>query len=434
MKTSKIFYGWWVVLGGALIMAFATPMVNALSSLYVVPITEDLGLSRSVYVMTSTITAVAAILISPFIGKILTNKNMKRIQLIATVVLAISYASYAVAQNVYHLYLSSFFVGLTFMTAGMIPVSIVVANWFVKKQGLAMSIVLAGIGVGGTILSPIMTSVILNYGWRESRIYLSALFLVIIIPIILFLIKVTPEEMGLRPYGEAEDPVTKTESITAQNLEVLPESLENKWKTPSGAKKSSYTLLFMVGMFASGIICGGGTQHISAFNRDLYGAVFAGLIVSVYAFSGIGGKLLLGWINDRFGSNESLIFGGVLFGLSFALMAVFEQSQAALILAAVFFGIGISIGSVNTNLMTYAIFGKEDFSQMFSYSKSVQQAGMALGPLILALFYDTTGNYRFAWIFSTVVCVLTVMVLVRSYNASQKARVRSTEVETVMHP
>jgi MFS family permease len=103
-------------------------------------------------------------------------------------------------------------------------------------------------------------------------------------------------------------------------------------------------------------------------------------------------------------------------------MAVFEQSQGVMILAAVFFGIGISIGSVNTNLLTYAIFGKAEFSHMFGVSKSVQQAGMALGPLILALFYDTQGDYRMAWIFSTVICVLTVLSLVKSHRLSKRAR------------
>jgi MFS family permease len=441
MKKPKLFYGWWMVLGGTIVMAFSTPMVNALSSLYVVPITEDLGLTRSAYVLTSTITAIAAILILPVIGSRMTHQNMIRIQIGATVVLAMAYASFAAAQNLFHLYISSFFIGLTFMAAGMIPVSVMVANWFVKKQGLAMSIVLAGIGLGGTILSPLMTRLILNYGWRFSRLFLSSAYLVLILPILMFLIKATPEEKGLRAYGE-EDASAETEAEADAfqtqkkytQLEVLIEPLSFETeavyqnrpgrhaKAPRVAGKSGYRILFMVGMLTSGIICGGGTQHISAFNQDFHGAVFAGLVVSVYAFAGIFGKLLLGWINDRFGSSESLIFGGVLFAASFALMAVFEQSQGVMILAAVFFGIGISIGSVNTNLLTYAIFGKAEFSHMFGVSKSVQQAGMALGPLILALFYDTQGDYRMAWIFSTVICVLTVLSLVKSHRLSKRAR------------
>lgn len=351
MKERKIFYGWWIVLGGALSIAITTTLVNTINSLYVIPISEEMGLTRSTYLVTSTITSIAAIFAAPVSGRFMNKKNMKTIQLAAVVIMALAYSSFAIASSVWHLYMASLVIGLVYMSIAMLPISVMIANWFEKKQGLAMSIVLAGIGIGGAVLSPVTTWLILNYGWRMSRLYLSALFLAANLVPILFILKPAPEEMGLQPYGFAQgDDKEKTKKLPEHDVGI---------RIPmEAAKKKSFYFLLMLGMITSGIACSGGMQHLGPFTTDLHGPIFASMIISLYSFSAIFGKLLLGWLHDRYGNNASMMFGGGMFALSYLIMAFFGQSQIAMIIAALIFGTGNSIGSVNANLVTYSVFGR----------------------------------------------------------------------------
>ncbi|ABO50318.1 hypothetical protein Dred_1793 [Desulforamulus reducens MI-1] len=150
--------------------------------------------------------------LSPYLGKWLAKKNTRLIHTICVVGLATSYASFALAQNITHFYISAIFMGAFSCGAVALPVSIVITNWFAKKRGLAISIALAGSGFGGAIISPTMADIIQNYGWRTSYLVFAAAMLIICLPM-MFLIKKSPETMGLKAYGA--DEVAETAQKTA---------------------------------------------------------------------------------------------------------------------------------------------------------------------------------------------------------------------------
>lgn len=414
MKKYEIYYGWWIVIGGTVIMAFATPMINALSTLFIIPISDDLGISRSSFIITSTITSIASIMSSFVIGRYINFKNIKKIQVCSTLVLALSYGSYAFAQKIGHIYIASLFMGFSYMLAGMLPISIMVSNWFEQKRGLAMSIVLSGVGIGAAIFSPLITVIMTNYSWRMSRIFVALTLVLVTIPIILFVMKTTPEEIGLKPYGYffeglIDNKLKGNVNFEIDNNIILKEFIKNR-----------YFYLFMLGVVTSGIVCGGAMQQIGPFFTDLYSPTYAGMIISIYSFSAIFGKLILGWLYDRFDNIISLVFGCFAFGVSFILMAFCGQSMISMIIAAIFFGAGNSIGSININLITFSIFGRKYYSKMLSISKSVQQIGMAIGPPLLSSMYDRTNSYKVVWIISIFVTFIVLIAWCVSCKNSTK--------------
>lgn len=412
MEKRKIFYGWWVVFGGMLTLATTSTLVNTTNSLYVIPISTEFGISRSTYLVTSTITAVAAIFAAPISGRFMNRGNMKKIQIIATVIMALAYSSFAIASKVWHMYLASLMIGIVYMSIAMLPISVMIANWFEKKQGLAMSIVLAGLGIGGAVISPLTTWLILNFGWRMSRVYLSGLILVGNLLPIVFILKPSPEEMGLEPYGLGGEGETKKVNSSIENDIGINIPME-------AAKKKSFYYFLMLGMVVSGIICNGGMQHLGAFVTDLHDPIFASMIISLYSFSAIFGKLLLGWIHDKFGNNASVLFGTGMFGISFLLMTFLGSNKTALLISAIIFGTGNSIGSVNANLVTYSVFGRKYYSKILSMSKSMQQIGMALGPVIVGLLYDKSGSYNLAWILSFIGATIIAYSWTSAYSKSR---------------
>lgn len=182
-KNSKIFYGWWVVLGCVLITTTMVPPIMSLSNKFLIQVTTEMNISRGAFTLANTIVQGLGIFISPIVSKNLAKGNMRKIQSISIIGFVLAYASYSLAKSPIHLYMSSFFVGLFYLNSTLIPVSMMVTNWFVEKRGIAMSVTMAGIGLGGTIFSLIVTDLLQNYGWRHTYLIMAGIILVVALPV-----------------------------------------------------------------------------------------------------------------------------------------------------------------------------------------------------------------------------------------------------------
>lgn len=76
-KKRGIFYGWWIVLACTLIMATFFTLLLSCISLFTVPVTEDLGISRTEFGTFSTILSILGMVLSPVAGKVLAVKNTR---------------------------------------------------------------------------------------------------------------------------------------------------------------------------------------------------------------------------------------------------------------------------------------------------------------------------------------------------------------------
>lgn len=410
MKKNKIFYGWWVVLGCVLITTTMVPPIMALSNKFLIKVTTDMGISRSAFTLANTILQGLGIFISPFVSKKLATGNMKKIQSISVIGFAVSYASYALAQSAFHLYISAFFVGIFFLNSTMIPVSMMVTNWFVKKRGLAMSIAMAGIGLGGTIFSPLLTILLNNYGWRKTYVIMALIILVVALPTSLFILKKRPEDMGLKPYGADE------QQTAAKRVQKVIPSVTLSVKD---SRKHLFFWLLLVGMLANGLINTGSLGHFPPAMEELHGAALQATIISMYSMIGIGGKLLLGWLNDKFGIVVSTGFGCAMFGLSFIFMLMGENVNM-LYMMAIVFGLGNGIGTVMPPLITSDVFGAEKYGEAYGIANSVTQIGLSFGSLMVAGMYDMNQSYQSAWILLLVLTAVTFIGWMGAFVLSRK--------------
>ena len=388
MTNKKLFYGWVVVAGCILITMTMVPPVMALSGKYLLYVTTDLNISRSAFTLANTVLQSLGIFLSPLVSKRLAEGNLRRIQTLSVLGYCASYFSYSLAARPLHLYISAFALGIFYLNATLIPVSMVVTNWFSKHRGLAMSLAMAGIGVGGTVFSPLLTFLLENYGWRSAYRMMSLVILGLALPAALFLIRKKPEDMGLRPLGADDGPAGG----------------QNKAKPDTGlqipfeqARLRPFFWLLLAGMLTNGLINAGALGHFPPAIQESHGAVIQATVISLYSSVSIGGKLLLGWINDRFGVVVSTTYACVLFGLSFVFLLLPGQSAVPLYAMALVFGLGNAIGTVTPPLITAQVFGKEQYSRAYGVANSFSQVGLSLGSLAVASVYDAAGSYRPAW-------------------------------------
>ena len=411
MKQKKLFYGWWVVLGCILITMTMVPPIMALSNKYLIYVTEDLKISRSAFTLANTVLQALGIFLSPFVTRFLAQGNMKVIQSVSILGYCASYFSYSLANSPIHLYISSFLLGIFYLNATLIPVSMMVTNWFTARRGLAMSLAMAGIGVGGTIFSPVLTFFLESYGWRTSYRLMALIILVIALPASLFLLKKRPEDVGLEPLGgQATTAAKGARPSGGVNI-----SVRQSWG-------KFFFWILLIGMLTNGLINAGALGHFPPAMQESHGAAVQAAVISAYSLISIGGKLILGWINDRFGVVVSTPYACTLFGLSFVFILLSEESVAMLYAMAVVFGLGNAIGTVTPPLITAEVFGKENYSKAYGIVNSFTQVGLSLGSLAVASVYDATGTYRFAWVMLLVLTAVTLVCWVGSLLLSRRYR------------
>lgn len=414
MQKKKIFYGWYIVLGCLLITCTMVPPIMALSNKFLIQVTNDLGISRSGFTLANTLLQGLGIIISPIISSTLAKGNMHRIQCLSIIGFVISYASYSLAQNAIHLYISSLFIGVFYLNSALIPVSMMITNWFEKKRGLAMSIAMTGIGIGGTIFSPVITMLLDRFGWRHTYQIMALIILVIALPAAFFLLRKSPADLGMEPYGHNTPDTASSAKKVVAGKENTDLSIE-----VSASWGKLFFWLMIIGMLGNGLINSGSLGQFPPAIEEMHGPQVQAFIISMYSLVGIFGKILLGWLNDRFGIIVSTSFGCITFAASFIFMLLGENVSMLYVMA-ILFGLGDAVGTVTPPLITSAVFGAEKYGAAYGIANSFTQIGLTIGSLLVAATYDASGTYRNAWILLIFLTFMTLIGWVGSYITSRK--------------
>lgn len=420
VKNSKIFYGWWILLACIIVMALGYAPIVSLASLFIKPITEDLGFTRSAYTLSTAIISLMCMFMASITGKLMSTKHMHLIHVICVAGLSIFYGLYSLATSIFHFYVVSFFIGLFTYGATKMPVSILISNWFYEKRGLALSLSMAGTSIGGTLLSPIVVKLITNYGWRQTYVYLAIVMFLIMVPATIFIVRQFPSCKGLQSYG-----YDRHQDNTNKN------TIKNEWNISlKEAKKLPVFWTFTFGVtliLLTGCILG----HIPAYLEDSgYNPSLTASIVSTYLFIAIWGKVVLGHVFDKLGSKAGVLLGNICFIISIVCL-LFIEFKPMLYLMTFFFGIGTCIGTVTTPVLTSRIFGTKHYPEIYGFVASCTCIGSIIGTPAIASIFDLTGSYKMAWIILIILSIIMTLALVYSINEGHKYRLKDVSQQTI---
>ena len=310
----KFFPGWLVVASGFVIMATCyTIFVNCMS-LFQPLIVSDLGITLAQYNISNAISTVVSVVGSLVIGHVadkVSGRILGSLTVIATSAVLVGMSFVGELWQVYVLFAVS---GCFAVASTRLLISLVTANWFTAKRGLAISIALSGSGFGGAILSPIVSSLIVSVGWRSAFLVLAAVCIVAALPITAYSFRTKPSEIGLKPLGE--NPGDPSVFTAGDKDEHTAPEVSVGW---SRIKKSPAFWLLVVAFLFMGLVNGAilPNQVTNMTSVTVNGAkivtgghdpMWAGTVLSAYMVTVVIAKISLGAIYDRFG----LRFGNVL--------------------------------------------------------------------------------------------------------------------------
>ena len=402
-RKNRSIYHWVILVCCVLTLMFAYSTRIGLAQLFATEILKETGFATSAYFLAGTISSVICIFTGPIAGKLLRGKYMRPTFFICVVGTLVSYACYGFCHSLWQFYLVGALVGIFAMGCCTIPVSVLITNWFEKNRGLMISIAMMGISIGGTVLSPLLSWLIVEFGWRYAYFILCALSLIVLVPIALFVVRRAPQDVGLEPYGHGEETAvsTKKKNVPASNWNA----------TLKEARKTPILWMFAVGAFLIYFTaCFMG--HMSYYLHASY--------ISLYSVVAIIGKLVLGRIFDRFGPKIGILFGSGTFLLFLVGFLFVQGSPMMLYFAAVMYGFGTCTATVAIPIMTTSVFGAKNYSELYGFISAFTMAGSAIGSSAIGFLYDLTGSYRPALTVLAILTALTIVIMFVCINMGQK--------------
>jgi MFS family permease len=375
-ESSPQYPGWRVVLVCHLgvLVGFATIFIYSFS-LMVKPLQDEFGWNRQQIAQAFSLAAISVAICSPFMGKLFDRFEPTRIIALFMGAFGLGVASLAwLTPHLTQFYLTAIFIGVAGSGTYQLGYARVVASWFERRLGMALSIVVAGSGVGSFFVPPLVQHLIASYGWRHTYLLLAMLPLLVGMPMTLRFARSSPAYLNQK--RGAGGPTTGQVGAT--------------WRQAI-ADRSFWLLAF--GVCCISLSENGALAHLAPMLGDRgIKAGDAALIVSILGASSLGGRLLLGWLLDYLEGSYIAIFSMLAAGGGIFLLAHAQSFHAAAPAALVAgLGMGCELDLIPYMLRRY--FGMRSFSTLYGFVYSGFAVSGAIAPLLLGYLYDKTGSY-----------------------------------------
>jgi sugar phosphate permease len=401
---SELFYGWRIVAAGFVLLFLFAGAGFYSFSIFIKPLEDEFGWPRASIALTMSIYFIIGGCAGPLVGKLIQAYQEKRIMLISAVGAGACYILVSLTRSLGYFYAVYAFLALMSCGMGVLPISSLLAKWFDKRRGTATGLAMVGISAGGLILAPVMGKITLYMGWKFSYVFIGLLVWALAIPVVLFVIKDEPSEMGLYPDGVSNNP---NQDGLAANSELSIESpgVEHEWTVADMIRSRAYWWI-VVSFFLAPLAQMGVLQHQVPIIVDK-GMSMSTAATALGLIAGIGGlgKISFGRISEMLPFQWSIV---ICFGLqAFAvLMLLYFQSLAVVWIYVVIFGFAMGGLVVLMPLTVGKFFGLGGFGLVLGTIWMVQALGGALGTYSAGLIYDFFGNYQLAFY-----CFITAYVM-----------------------
>lgn len=386
-RRGRVFHGWYLVAATLVAGAFSTGAGTWAVSLFVLPMTEELGWSRSAFFAALTMRSLLSGVLAPFIGPMQdTQKGPRRLMFITAFGMSGGLAMLYWVDNLPMFYVLFGLVG-TLMTVGgaEMLLSAVLPKWFIRHRTRALTIGSAGSGAGPLFFPLIVSAVIDAWGWRAGWLALGGTAFVILLPIA-FLVRTRPEDMGLRPDGDGA-PATGSAGRRPE---------ERSFTRAQAVRQPTFWLVNLSGgLFLMGVT-GLQTNWLLYFQEIGFASTTAALSATAFGIGSFSSRFIWGSFASRFQVRVLMATATTLTALSVLLMFQVD-SVTTMVLAAVLNGLALGGNFVMRPLIVANYFGRDHIGAINGVMRPFSIAGGASGPLAVALLYDSTGNWHIAF-------------------------------------
>lgn len=381
------------------ITAAVLGLLTNVAGVFFTPIAEDFGIGKGSVSLTLTISNLSFALGGMAATKRLNGNSFKKIMFIGMLGFAGSTALLATAGNVYLLYVLNVIRGFCAGLSGIVIATIVINNWFHSNTSLVTSIAFGCSGLAGALFSVVLTSIISSLGWRMGYVIVAILICVFYLPVLLFPIGLSPEDVNAVPYGTKE-----TVSVSSES------------KQSSGISASLVVLVLLYAVFSS--FATAVPQHFPGI-AESYQLSVGALMLSVCMIMNTCGKLILGVLIETIGTMKAVILYLVLI-LAASLGILFVHQPFVMLVCAGLIGLSYGLGTVGVTTITREKFGNDNYGNVYPKISLGTTISNAVGSSLVGYIYDFTGSYNLVLIMIACFVSVSVLIVIQCYGKKER--------------
>lgn len=395
---TRPFLGWRMAGVSSLAQFVSTGVVLSVIGNFVVPISGDFGVAPTTIGIAPGLSILMMGIVGPFIGRALDSGHTRQLMAAGSTLTGVGLLLGAHAESLWQLALCHvLLVSVGAALFGALPSMTLVSNWFVRRQGLAIGLAVAGATLASYPFPAAAQWLIDHYDWRTAFSALGAFTLVVGVPIFGLLVIGRPESVGQQPDGDAgaDDP----EDASSERPAAIERAAEPIPVMAAGAIARDVRLwLAAVGfglVFTSPIVL---TALLVPYGVSLgftpqQATVF---FAAMIPFSLLG-KVVIGGLADVAPLKPSIAMVVIVNVLLWALLYT-EPSYPLFLACGALYGVGIGGAAPLQAVLMARLFGRANFGQASGIG------GMAAIPLLVIAnigsqtFLGATGSYRLTFL------------------------------------
>lgn len=377
---------WTLVLASAVGFSFFSVLLAAVG-LFMEPLHREFGWDKSLLSAGPAIATGVTALLSPFYGALIDRFGSRRLALPGIVVTMAGTAMFALADGSRTQWLAMWALfGLILTSIKSTIWTTAVAGVFEKGRGLALGIVVAGTAVAQTVVPPLGNWLIGATGWRGAFFWLGAGWGGLTL-LLCWLFLYDAHDRSARAAVSQGDVAAARGSVSLPGL-----TKAQAWRSPALWMVATSTFIVML------LTIGLGIHLFPILTESGVPRSTAAWLMSLGGVSGIVGKLMTGFLLDRFRPNW---IGGLTMGVTavtFLVLDRFIGSTAAVVLAVVINGYAAGTKMQICAFLTVGYAGMRNFGSIYGVMSALVALASGLGPFVAGRVYDTMGGYGpFLW-------------------------------------
>ena len=289
-----------------------------------------------------------------------------------------------------------------FCLTSLVPINMLITNWFIRKRGLAMSIANTGLSAGGVVLVPLMSYLIVHLGLDRALPIMGGIYMLGVIPMAVFLIKHRPSDIAQQPDGGDGN-------LRGRRQVLIADGQMRMWTRRQAAKTVAFWSIALAFMLALGGQIAYLVHQVSFLGQYL-GPQKAAMAVSLTAMASIAGRLVLGLFVDRCDKRHVTMACILTQALAVMTLAFYDH---VVLLYLCTFAFGLTMGSLimMQSLLIGECFGIPSFTAVYGTIGLCSMPGAAFGPMLAGVIFDATQSYRLSFMLFAAASFLAVGII-----------------------
>ena len=391
-RSPRFFYGW-VIVGVAFVVAFSEGALrNSLLSVFVVPMSEEFGWSRTALTGAISAGAIASSLVAPLVGPILDRRGPRGIMVAGVAITGGALMGLAFIGSLWHYYVFLIIGRSVSMSVVMLASMVAVANWFIRRRGRAVAISSVGSRASIPLFIILSQTLIVLYSWRVAWFATGIITIALGIPPTLLFMKRRPEDMGLLPDGDL--PADPSDRDTSSRQAV--QAQEVSWSLREAVRTRALWLAIVATSLAQLATQAVNLHALPSFmDRGISPAAATG-VITFSIVVGTVANLVWGLVVERLHVRYTM---ALVYLFCAAGMLIITQAQSLPMAYA--FGLTYGIGFGGIQLMGHILFadyfGRSSLGTIRGFTQPFNSIAGAVGPLLASLAYDLRSSYSVAF-------------------------------------